>query len=127
MLAGRLSAGGVVSRMVTLNESRPWFPCASVAEHCTRAVPSAKVDPEAGVQVTATLPSTVSVALAVNVTTLPLGPVASAVMSSGAVTAGPIVSTTRMRKLPVIEPSLLVAVQETVLVPSGKTDPDGGV
>src|SRR5438034_1272048 len=125
MLAGRVNAGAVVSRTVTLNELRPAFPRVSVAVHCTVVVPSANVDPEAGAQVTVRLPSTTSVAVAVNVTAAPEAAVASAMMSSGTVTTGPNVSTTVMVKLPVVVSfSTLVAVQLTVVVPNPKRAPD---
>ena len=70
------------------------LPAVSVAEQVTVVGPSAKVLPDAGVQTGVIEPSTVSVAVAVNVTTAPLGPVASAVMSAGTVTTGSVVSTT---------------------------------
>ena len=55
--------------------------------------PTGKVAPEAGVQVGVKVPSTSSTAVAVKVTTAPLGPVAGAVMSAGTVTTGAVVST----------------------------------
>src|SRR5512140_972048 len=80
---GTVTVGGVVSTTVTLNEPCPVLPCASVALHDTSVVPSAKIDPECGVHVVLTLPSTMSVADAENVTAAPDGPVASSVMFAG--------------------------------------------
>jgi hypothetical protein len=48
----------------TVNAPVARLPCASVALHETVVAPNANVEPEAGVHVTATLPSTMSVALA---------------------------------------------------------------
>ena len=55
--------GGVVSRTVMSKLLEPMLPAASVAEQSTVAVPRANVLPEAGVQVTATLTSTMSLAV----------------------------------------------------------------
>ena len=55
--------GAVVSCTVTLKLLVASFPAASVALQFTVVVPRAKVLPEAGVQTTATLPSTMSLAV----------------------------------------------------------------
>ena len=68
------------------------LPCESVAEQSTVVVPSGKVEPEAGEQETGTGPSTISVAVAVKVTTAPDGPVASTVMLPGSDSVGGVVS-----------------------------------
>jgi hypothetical protein len=85
---GSVNAGGVVSTTVTLKEAEPVLPALSVAEQDTLVEPKAKVEPEAGVQVTGTEPSMRSEAEAENVTTAPLGSVSSTVMSAGTVTTG---------------------------------------
>ncbi len=72
-----------------------------MAEQVTLVVPSGKVEPEAGEQVAATEPSTMSVAEAEKVAIAPDGPVASRVISEGTVTVGGVVSTTVILKLPV--------------------------
>ena len=54
----------------------------------TVVVAIAKVDPDAGVQLTGRAPSTESVAVAVYVTAAPVGPVASAVIGAGTVMYG---------------------------------------
>src|SRR5436190_325144 len=64
MLLGTETAGAVVSRTVTSNESLDSLPCASVAEHVTVVASSANVEPDAGSQTTATSSSTASVAVA---------------------------------------------------------------
>ena len=68
------------------------LPAASVAEQLTVVVVIANVEPEAGVHVTGTGPSTLSVAVTVKVTTAPDGLVASAVMLEGTVITGGVVS-----------------------------------
>ena len=100
----------------------------SVAEQVTVVVPIGKVLPDAGVQTGVIEPSTVSVAVAVNVTTAPAELVASVVISAGTVTTGAVVSTTVTVKVadPVL-PALSVAEQVTVVGPSGKVLPDAGV
>ena len=64
---GRLRTGAVVSSTVTVNEPLALLPEASVAVQVTVAVPSGKVEPDAGEQTTAGEGSTVSVAEAVKV------------------------------------------------------------
>ncbi len=51
------------SSTVTVNDADAEFPCASVAEHVTSVDPSGNVEPLGGTQVTATEPSTRSVAV----------------------------------------------------------------
>ena len=64
-LAGTVTTGGVVSATVTVNDAVLMFPRASLAVQLTVVVPSGNVAPLAGVQVTATVPSTASLAVAV--------------------------------------------------------------
>ena len=64
---GRLRTGSVVSSTVTVNEPLALLPEASVAVQVTIVVPSGKVEPDAGEQVTAGEGSTASVAEAVKV------------------------------------------------------------
>jgi hypothetical protein len=72
--------------------------------------------------------STASEAVTANVTLAPLGPAASAVIGAGTLTVGGVVSTrftvTVNVAVPTFAPSL--AEQVTVLVPTGKFDPDAG-
>lgn len=93
----------------------------------TVVVPSGKVEPEAGVQVAARGPSTVSLADAEKLATAPEGPVASTVMLAGTVTVGGVVSTTDTLKLALLVlPAASLAEQLTVVVPSGKIEPEAG-
>jgi hypothetical protein len=100
----------------------------SLAKQVTVVVPMGKVEPDGGLQVTGREPSTRSLAEAANVTTLPVGPVASAVMFAGSVSTAGVVSCTLLEKLalPVL-PRLSVDEQVTVVVPMGKVEPDGGL
>src|SRR5260370_24712880 len=86
-LMAMVPAGGVVSRTVTWNEPVAVLPWASLALQFTVVRPSGNEEPELGVHVTPTVPSTRSVAVAVNVTTV-CGPVASRVNSAGRVRTG---------------------------------------
>src|SRR6266705_2646031 len=88
MSEGQLTVGGVVSWTVTLNLQSPALLWASVAEQVTTVVPMAKVLPLAGTQVTASVPSTMSVALAVKLAVAPAGPVASTIILAGQLTVG---------------------------------------
>src|SRR5205814_560127 len=78
-----MNAGGVVSRTVTVNVAEALLPAASCAAHATLVIPIANVVPDAGAHTVASLPSTLSVAVAANVTAAPFGPVASAVIGPG--------------------------------------------
>ena len=128
MFDGRCNVGGVVFVTVTVKLPLALWPAASRAEHVTVVVPSANVLPEAGAHVGTTLPSTRSVAVAVNVTAAPDGPVAGTVMSAGRCNAGPVVSETVTVKLPVARlPAASAAEQETVVVPSGNVAPEAGM
>ena len=60
-----MTTGPVVSVTVTVNEADPLLPCASLAAHVTGVTPNGNIAPLAGVQLTATAPSIVSVADAV--------------------------------------------------------------
>src|SRR5882762_10417485 len=68
------------------------LPALSLALQLTVVVPIGNRLPDAGVQVTGTSPSTVSVAEAVKVTTAPAGLVASTVIAPGTVRVGGSVS-----------------------------------
>jgi hypothetical protein len=92
MADGRFNVGGILSRTVILKEADPVLPDLSVAEQDTTVEPMAKVEPEAGVQVGLMTPSTLSSAVALNVTTAPRGTAASTVMSDGTVTTGDVLS-----------------------------------
>src|SRR3989441_8790656 len=128
MSPGTVMCGGVVSRTVTANEDEPVFPWASVAVQSTGVVPSGNMDPDDGLQVAVTGPSTMSVAPTENGTVAPPGPVASAVMSAGTVSDGGVVSTTWIVKdaMPVL-PWASVARHTTVVAPNPNVEPEAGV
>ena len=74
---GQVRTGGVVSRTVTVKVAVLVTPKASTATQVTVLVPSGKVLPEGGVQVTGTSGWQTLVAVTLKVATAPLGPVAS--------------------------------------------------
>jgi hypothetical protein len=102
------------------------FPEWSEAVHDTVVVPSPNAEPEPGSQETVGEASSASVADALNVTTAPLLEVASAVIGPGTVRDGGVESRTVTSNVPGndVLPEASVAVQETWVVPSGKTLPD---
>jgi len=125
---GQVTAGAVVSSTVTEKVHCEELPSSSVAVTVTTVVPSAKVLPEGGTERIAGVGSHQSVAVGVNVTTSPAGLVHSTVKSVGQVTAGWVVSSTVTSKVHCEElPEASVAVTVTVVVPSAKMLPDGGV
>lgn len=114
------SIGAVVSATVTLKLALAEFPALSTAVQVTLVVPMAKVLPEAGEQVTPTLPLTASVAVGLaQVTTLPFTPAASTVLLDGIFEmTGAVVSATVTLKPPLaVLPLWSVAVQVTGVVP----------
>ena len=77
-----------------LKEPVTGLPAASVALQVTRVVVMAKVAPDGGTQVTGTSPLTISVAVALKLTAVPLGAVASKEeLKVGSVREGAVVST----------------------------------
>jgi hypothetical protein len=120
--------GAVVSLTVTVNEPLAVLPLVSETEQLTVVVPSGNVEPEAGVQLTVREPSTRSVAVAVNDTTLPAALVASTVMFGGSVNVGAVVSlTVTVNDAVPVLPAESVAEQFTVVVVIGKVEPEDGV
>jgi hypothetical protein len=126
--AGTVTTGPVVSATVTVNEAARLLLRASVAVHVTVVVPSGNVDPLAGVQVTATPPSTASVAEGVKLNAAPVAPVASTLAFAGTVTTGPVVSVTvTVNEADPVLPRVSLPVHVTVVGPSGNVDPLAGV
>src|SRR5262245_50779871 len=82
------SAGGVVSRTVTVKPAWPTLPWLSAAVQRTGVVPSPNTEPDGGRHVTGTVPSRSSLAVTVKLGTAPAGPAASTVRSPGPVTTG---------------------------------------
>src|SRR5262245_17202521 len=111
--------GGVVSTTDTTKLELALLPALSVAWHDTVVSPSANVLPEAGAQLTATAPSTMSLAVGTAYVTLaPFGPVASAVSFACDAMLGGVVSTTVTLKLAFAAlPATSVAEHETVVGP----------
>ena len=121
---------GVAACTVTENVARPVLPAASVAEQVTLVVPIGNLEPEAGLQVTATLPLTASDAVGgVYVTVAPSGPVAVVVTLAGTLLrAGGVVSRTLMVNVAEARfPAESRALHITVAAPSAKVEPDAGV
>ena len=104
------------------------LPAASVALVMTVVVPTGKTEPDAGLLRVARLPLNKSLALVVKVTAAPLALVAATVMLGGTLMMGAVVSRTVTVKLalPVL-PAASVALAVTVVVPSGKIEPDDGL
>jgi hypothetical protein len=124
---GTVITGASESRTVTVNEVVPLLACASVAVHPTVVVPNGKIAPLAGVQLTATLPSTASVLVALNVKLAPVAAVASTVAFGGTVITGPLVSVTvTVKEAAPVLPCASVAVQRTVVAASGNIAPLAG-
>lgn len=127
---GRFKVGAVVSVTVTVNGGAVLvFPCASVALHVTLVVPSGNVLPLAGEQLTGSLPSTTSVADAVKLTVAPPVVFPSTDMLDGTVSVGGVESGTVTENVAVAcELSTgSVAVQVTVVVPTGNVEPVSGL
>ena len=111
-----------VSVTVKLHEAEP---AEFVAVQVTVVVPTEKVDPEGGVQVTVAPLVAVGVGY---VTTPPVEVVAVTVILIGQVIVGGCVAGVSVTvKLHEADPTEFVAVQFTVVVPMGKVEPDGGV
>jgi hypothetical protein len=127
-LDGSVNTGGFVSCTVTVNDAVDLLPCASVDEQFTVVVPNVKMLPDAGIQITGSVMSTMSVAEVVKVATAPLVLVASNVTpAAGTVSVGAMVSCTVTVKDAV--PLLLCASVEeqfTVVVVMAKVVPEAG-
>jgi hypothetical protein len=123
IVAGSVSVGGVVSETVTVKDAEPVLPTASVAVQTTVVTPSGKLEPELGVQVG--LPS---LAVTENVTAIEGTPLTLRVMLPGVVTTGAVTScTVTVNEPEELLPSPSVALHETVVLPYGNADPDGGL
>lgn len=127
--AGQVNAGACVSVTVTVKLQLPVFEDASVAVHVTVVVPTGNVAPVAGTQVTGPVPGQLSVAAGVEkATTAEHWPAVFGTLTfAGQANVGACVSLTVTvnEHEPVFEEASL-AVQVTVVVPTGKLDPEGG-
>jgi hypothetical protein len=101
---------------------------ASFAVQETVVVPSGNVAPETWSHETVGDGSTASVAVTVNGTLAPPGPVASAVMFAGTESVGGVASTSVTVTVKVAVPVLIPSLAEhvTVVVPTAKFEPDEG-
>ena len=125
MFDGVAIVGGV-SATVTLNDVCALLPCASAVEQLTVVVPTPNVVPEAGAQLTWSLPSTASEAVGVGyVTAAPDEPPSTAMFDGVPLMEGGVVSWTSTLKLPfdVVLSFGFVNVHETGVVPSGNVLP----
>ena len=122
--------GGVVSRVTRTRKVHVVrFVQSSVAVQVTVVVPTGNTLPEAGEQVTSTLGSALSVACGTGYeTTVPLVEHAVTLTFAGHTRLGAVTSratvTVNVQVLRLVQSS--VAVQVTVVVPSGNGAPDGG-
>src|SRR5919199_6669565 len=131
-LPGTLTTGGVWSTRftVTAKLALPVFPCESVALHVTVVVPTGKLLPEDGLQLGVSAPSTLSFALAEKLTVRPPVDSVSTEKSPGTDTTGGVVSlrfTVTVKEAEPVFPCESVALHVTVVVPTGKLLPDGGL
>ena len=128
ILAGQVITGTCVSFTVTVNWQVLILPDASVAVTVTVVVPTGKKLPDAGTLVTTT-PGQLSVAVGVKLTLAPHWPaVLGTIIFAGQVTTGNCTSLTLMVNVQmVILPDASVAVQVTVVMPTGKKLPEAGL
>jgi hypothetical protein len=113
---------------MTVKVAAPLLPRVSLAVQLIVVGPSGSVAPLAGAHVTGTTPSTLSVADAVKLNTAPVALVASSVALAGTVTTGPVVSATvTVKAAAPLLPRASVAVQLTVVGPSGNVVPLAGM
>jgi hypothetical protein len=127
MLAGQEMVGGCVSFTVTVKLHVAVWPAASVAVDITVVVPTGKTEPEAGLLTTVT-PGQLSAAVTLKFTVAEHWPAAAGcTMLAGQVMIGFCVSLTVTVKLQVaVRPAASVAVELTVVVPTGKALPEAG-
>ena len=127
-LAGQVITGACVSLTLTVNWQVLTLPEASVAVTVTVVVPTGKKLPEAGELVIVT-PGQLSVAVGVKETFAPHWPaVFGTTILAGQVTVGGCTSLTLIVNVHVaVLPDASVTVAVTVVIPTGKKDPDAGV
>ena len=128
MFVGQVSAGGSLSRTVTVNEHVSVLPLRSVAVHVTVFTPVANRDPLGGAHAMVALPQ-LSFALAAKVATASQFPAdVNSSCAAGQVIAGFSRSCTVTVKLHrFVLPLASVATQFTVVTPDVKAAPEGGV
>ena len=125
---GSESVGDSQSLTVTVNEHCAELPAASVTVEFTVVVPTGKTEPEAGEETTEK-PAQLSAPFTAKVTTAPQVPAsAHCVMFDGHWIVGFSQSlTVTLNEQFETLPAASVALQLTVVVPTGKAEPEGGV
>src|SRR5437773_2871883 len=136
MLAGQLINGAGLSITVTVCVAEAVLPCASVAEYVSVVLPSGKLFPDGTpLRVTAPTPGRLSVAeplpsvalrsLTVTPHEVAPGPVNSVTAAGGVTTGGVLSTTVTVCVVVAVLPAQSVAVQVTVVFPTGKVLTDG--
>jgi hypothetical protein len=127
-LAGQAIVGACISTTVTVNEHVAVLPLESVAVELTVVMPFGKAEPDGGLLTTMT-PGQLSEAVTVKFATAEHELAAvETVTLPGQVIAGFCISTTvTVNEHEAVLPLESVAVEETVVVPFGKVEPEGGV
>jgi hypothetical protein len=98
-----------------------------LAEHRTVVAPGENTEPESALHETGTAPSTLSVAEAEKLTATPFGFSVCTVILPGRESVGATLSSTVTEKLPeAVLPDLSLAAQLTLVVPTGKVEPEAG-
>jgi hypothetical protein len=126
--AGHVMTGASVSLTVTVNEQLEVLPLPSSAVQVTVVVPTEKLEPDAGTQVTVGAGLQLSVAVAVKLTTAAQVPTSLlTTIGAGQVMTGASSSkTVTVNEQVAALPAESVAVQVTVAVPSANVEPDAG-
>ena len=126
IFAGQVMDGACVSLTVTVKVHEAVLPEASVAVTVTVVVPTGNTEPEAGNATTDT-PGQLSKAVGRVYETVALHDpgVLFTVILAGQVILGAWVSATVIVKVQLSDPQLFVAVAVTVVVPTGKIEPEG--
>lgn len=111
---------------VTVNRPVSVPPAEFVTVQRTVVFPTENIEPDAGVQTAAMVPSTTSVAFATYVTMAPVGPVAVTVMRSRTWSFGFGAFTVTVNVSVAVPPKRFVAVHVTVVAPTGNIEPEAG-
>jgi hypothetical protein len=127
ILAGQVIAGGCASFTVTVNVQVAVLPAASVAVDVTVVVPTGKKLPDAGTLTTVT-PGQLSLAVTLKLTTAPhwFGLFETVILAGQVIAGGCVSFTVTVNVQEVALPAASVAVDVTVVVPTGKKLPDAG-
>ena len=131
ILAGQVTVGNCVSTTLTLKVQVPTFPAGSVAVTVTTVVPTGKKDPDGGVTVTTITPGQLSLTPGVGKLTIAphwFGSLLATISVVGQLIVGACVSFILIVNEQVaVLPEASVAVTFTVVMPTGKNEPDAGL